>query len=48
MLIAAGICVVGAVVSQLMAPETTGRKLHETSSEKLRGVRPQIASAPSA
>ena len=31
MLIAAGVCVVGGVVSQVMAPETTGRALHETS-----------------
>ena len=31
MLIAAGICVVGAVVSQVLAPETTGRPLSETS-----------------
>ncbi|GAA3559539.1 MFS transporter [Microlunatus spumicola] len=31
MLIAAGVCVAGAVVSHVMAPETTGRGLHETS-----------------
>ncbi|WP_375432585.1 MFS transporter [uncultured Friedmanniella sp.] len=31
MLIAAAVCVVGGVVSQVMAPETTGRALHETS-----------------
>ncbi|PZE27115.1 MULTISPECIES: MFS transporter [unclassified Curtobacterium] len=31
MLIAAAICVVGAIVSQVMAPETTGRGLHDTS-----------------
>lgn len=31
MLIAAGICIVGAVVSQLLAPETMGRALSETS-----------------
>ncbi|WP_221179299.1 MFS transporter [Streptomyces botrytidirepellens] len=31
MLIAAGVCVVGAVVSQVLAPETTGRPLSETS-----------------
>jgi putative MFS transporter len=35
MLIAAGVCVVGAVVSHAMAPETTGRALHETSREAL-------------
>jgi putative MFS transporter len=46
MLIASAICVIGAVVSQVMAPETTGRKLHETSSEKLRAVRPKTSSAP--
>jgi putative MFS transporter len=32
MLIAAGFCVAGAVVSQLWAPETAGRRLVETSS----------------
>ena len=31
MLIAAGICVVGASVSQVLAPETMGRNLSETS-----------------
>lgn len=31
MLIAAGICVVGAMVSQALAPETMGRRLSETS-----------------
>ncbi|WP_116102254.1 MFS transporter [Amycolatopsis thermalba] len=31
MLIAAGVCVVGAVVSQVLAPETMGRPLSETS-----------------
>lgn len=31
MLIAAGICIIGAVVSQLLAPETMGRDLSETS-----------------
>lgn len=31
MVIGAAICVVGAVVSQFLAPETTGRDLHETS-----------------
>lgn len=31
MLIAAGVCVVGAVVSQALAPETMGRSLSETS-----------------
>jgi putative MFS transporter len=35
MLIAAGVCVVGGVVSQVMAPETTGRALHETSRSAL-------------
>ena len=35
MLIAAGVCVVGAVVSQLMAPETTGRDLVDTSTAPL-------------
>jgi putative MFS transporter len=35
MLIAAGVCVVGGVVSQVMAPETTGRALHETSRNPL-------------
>jgi MFS transporter, putative metabolite transport protein len=35
MLIAAGVCVVGAVVSHAMAPETTGRALHETSRSPL-------------
>ena len=38
MLIGAAICVVGAVVSQVMAPETTGALLHETSSAPLRPV----------
>jgi putative MFS transporter len=36
MLIAAAVCVVGAVVSQLMAPETTGRDLVDTSTAPLR------------
>lgn len=31
MLVAAGVCVVGGVVSQAMAPETTGHALHETA-----------------
>jgi MFS transporter, putative metabolite transport protein len=31
MLIAAGICVVGAVISQYLAPETKGLSLNETS-----------------
>lgn len=31
MLIAAGLCVIGAVVSQVMAPETTGQTLTRTS-----------------
>jgi putative MFS transporter len=31
MLIAAGVCVVGAIVSQVLAPETMGRSLSETS-----------------
>ena len=35
MLIAAGVCVVGGIVSQVMAPETTGRALHETSRSPL-------------
>jgi putative MFS transporter len=39
MLIAAAVCVVGAVVSQLMAPETTGRDLVDTSTSPL-GVQP--------
>lgn len=34
MLIAAGICVVGAVVSQVLAPETMGRNLSETSAPR--------------
>ncbi|MGQ4614470.1 MFS transporter [Nocardia sp. R7R-8] len=34
MLIAAGICVVGASVSQILAPETTGRNLSETSAPR--------------
>ncbi|WP_420368655.1 MFS transporter [Curtobacterium sp. L1-20] len=36
MLVAAAICVVGAVLSQAMAPETTGRGLHDTSTQPLR------------
>lgn len=36
MLVAAAICVVGAVLSQVMAPETTGRGLHDTSTQPLR------------
>jgi putative MFS transporter len=36
LLIAAAVCVVGAVLSQVMAPETTGRGLHETSTAPLR------------
>lgn len=36
MLIAAAICVVGAVLSQVMAPETTGKGLHDTSTQPLR------------
>src|SRR5690606_7530698 len=31
MLMAAGVCVVGALVSQVLAPETMGRNLSETS-----------------
>ncbi|MFC9556497.1 MFS transporter [Rhodococcus sp. NPDC056960] len=34
MVIAAGICVVGAVVSQILAPETMGRNLSETSAPR--------------
>ncbi|MBV6761313.1 MFS transporter [Rhodococcus opacus] len=34
MLIAAGICVVGAAVSQVLAPETMGRNLSETSAPR--------------
>ncbi|MFC9556393.1 MFS transporter [Rhodococcus sp. NPDC056960] len=34
MVIAAGICVVGAVVSQVLAPETMGRNLSETSAPR--------------
>jgi putative MFS transporter len=40
MLIGAAICVLGAVVSQVLAPETTGRRLHETSHTALRAPRP--------
>ncbi|WP_439689118.1 MFS transporter [Curtobacterium sp. SP.BCp] len=36
MLIAAAICVVGALLSQVMAPETTGKGLHDTSTQPLR------------
>ena len=36
MLVAAAICVVGAVLSQVMAPETTGKGLHDTSTQPLR------------
>ncbi|MGN8049024.1 MFS transporter [Curtobacterium sp. 22159] len=36
MLIAAAICVAGALLSQAMAPETTGRGLHDTSTQPLR------------
>ncbi|MDI9975769.1 MFS transporter [Rhodococcus sp. IEGM 1307] len=35
MLIAAGICVVGAAVSQVLAPETMGRNLSETSAPRV-------------
>ena len=38
MLIAAAVCVVGGVVSQLMAPETTNRDLVDTSSSPLRAA----------
>ena len=40
MLIAALICVAGAVLSQRMAPETTGRSLPDTSRAPLRRVAP--------
>jgi len=36
MLIAAAVCVAGGILSQVMAPETTGRGLHETSTQPLR------------
>lgn len=36
MLIDAAICVIGAVVSQVMAPESTGARLHQTSWAPLR------------
>jgi MFS transporter, putative metabolite transport protein len=39
MLIAAGICVVGAVTSQLFAPETTNRDLVDTSTAPLAAAR---------
>ncbi|MFI0820824.1 MFS transporter [Streptomyces sp. NPDC021098] len=39
MLIAAGICAVGALVSQVLAPETMGRSLSETSAPHRRGLR---------
>jgi putative MFS transporter len=39
MLIAAAVCVVGAVVSQLMAPETTNRDLVDTSTSPLTTAR---------
>jgi putative MFS transporter len=39
MLIGAGICVVGGILSQVMAPETTGRALHETSTGQMRAQR---------
>lgn len=44
MLIAAAVCVVGAVLSQVMAPETTGKGLHDTSTQPLR----QQAKVPTA
>lgn len=44
MLIAAGICVVGAVVSQVLAPETMGRNLSETSAP--RSYPPPSSGAP--
>lgn len=44
MLIAAAVCVVGAVLSQVMAPETTGKGLHDTSTQPLRAQ----AKAPAA
>jgi putative MFS transporter len=43
MLIAAAICVVGAILSQVMAPETTGRALHETSTGELRAQPVRLA-----
>jgi putative MFS transporter len=39
MLIAAAICVVGALLSQRMAPETTGQDLHKTSTTELAAAR---------
>lgn len=46
MVIAALVCVVGAIVSQRMAPETTGRALTETSSAPLRaGAAPRGSAA---
>ena len=39
MLIAAGICVVGGVTSQLYAPETTNRDLVDTSTAPLQADR---------
>jgi MFS transporter, putative metabolite transport protein len=41
MLIAAGLCVIGGTVSQLMAPETTGLSLTHTAA-----LRPRAAGAP--
>lgn len=46
MIVMAGVCVVGAVVSQLMAPETTGRSLCEVSSAGARGKIRFDAAAP--
>ena len=37
MVIAAAVCILGALFSQVMAPETTGRALHETSGVALLG-----------
>ena len=45
MLIAAGICVVGASVSEVLAPETMGRNLSETSPPHLQPPLPQQRSA---
>ena len=43
MLIAAAVCVVGGVVSQLMAPETTNRDLVDTSTAPLQAARVPVA-----
>jgi hypothetical protein len=39
MAVMAAVCVIGAVVSQFMAPETAGRSLTEVASTALTGAR---------